>query len=336
MAPVTTDRNYRQLLSTSLAYRTKEIQDLVFNSDPVSALLKEKGLFRTYSGPEIRVPLQIDKLDGQWFTGFDKLDSAPKEIINDAVFIPKNVAVGFQLTGTEMLANEGRTRIFNIIDRYMQTAENSMKDVWESALHGAGTGDSGREMVGFGGALPVLANTGTYGGINRATHAIWRSTTFDVPNGVAGETTFDSTTAQKLIRYATATRSKGARRATVAVADFDSFEKVQESMVAIQRITKEGSSTATAGWGGLAIATPVGTIEMFCATGVGNVMPANTIYGLDLEALSVYYHPDRNMVPLFPGEGAMPVNQDAIVQFLVWNGTMVLENPRYSWRMITA
>lgn len=67
MANVTTDRNYRQLLSTSMAYRTREIQDLVFNSNPVTAILREKGLFREYTGPEIRVSLEVDKLEGQWF-----------------------------------------------------------------------------------------------------------------------------------------------------------------------------------------------------------------------------------------------------------------------------
>jgi hypothetical protein len=42
------------------------------------------------------------------------------------------------------------------------------------------------------------------------------------------------------------------------------------------------------------------------------------------------------MVPLFPGDGAMPINQDAIAQYLVWNGELVLEQPRYSSRLITA
>lgn len=64
---VTTDRQYQQILTTSLAQRSKEIQDLVFNSNPLTAILRENGAYRPYYGPEIRVPLMIDKLDGQWF-----------------------------------------------------------------------------------------------------------------------------------------------------------------------------------------------------------------------------------------------------------------------------
>lgn len=336
MPAVVTDRNYRQLLSTSLAYRTREIQDLVFNSNPVSALLRSRGKFKTYSGPEIRVSLQIDKLGGQWFTGYDYLDAQPKEIINDAVFTPKNLAVGFSLTGTELLANEGRTRIYNLMDEYMETAENSMMDLWEIALHGNGTADAGRQMIGFGGALPINPATGTYGGIDRATNSIWRTTTYTVATDFPTiGTTWDATTARPILEQVVALRSKGRRHASLAIADLLSYQAVSASMVAHQRITRSDGGAAALGFDTLEVVTPAGRLELACATGVGTVMPANTIYGLDLDGLAIYYHPSRNMVPLFPGDGAQPINQDAIAQFLVWNGEMVLSNPRYQWRLIT-
>ena len=337
MAAVTSNRNYRQVLSTSLAYRTKEIQDLVFNSNPLSALLKARGAFKAYSGPEIRVPLQIDKLGGQWFTGYDYLQAQPKELINDAVFTPKNLAVGLSAAGTELLANEGKTRIYNLLDEYMETAENSMMDLWEQALHGDGTGDAGRQMIGFGGALPINPAVGTYGGIDRATNPIWRTTTYNVATDFPGiGTVFDSTTARPILERVTALRSKGRRHASLAVADLLSYQAVSASMVAHQRITRSDGGAAALGFDTLEVVTPAGRLELVCATGVGNVMPANTIYGLDMDGLNIYYHPSRNMVPLFPGDGASPINQDAIVQYLVWNGEMVFKNPRYSWRLVTA
>lgn len=338
MPAVVTDRNYRQVLTTAMATRTREIQDLVFNSNPVSALLRQRGRYKTYSGPEIRVTLQIDKLGGQWFTGYDYLDIQPKEILNDAVFTPKNLFVGFSLTGTELLANEGRTRIYNLMEEYMETAESSMQDLFEVALHGNGTGDAGRQMIGFGGALPIAATTGTYGGIDRATNPLWRTTTYSVPGGDFADlgTTWDSTTARPIIERVAALRSKGRRHAGLAVADLASYQAVSASMVAHQRITRSDGGAAALGFDTLEIVTPAGRVEMVCATGVGNVMPANTIYMLDLEGLNLYYHPSRNMVPLFPGDGAQPINQDATAQGLVWNGELVLSNPRYSARIITA
>jgi hypothetical protein len=335
--PVTGDRNYRQILSTALAYRTEEIQDLVFSSNPVSALLKKRGAFKTYSGPEIRVTLQIDKLASQWFTGYDYLDAQPKEILNDAVFTPKNIAVGFSLTGTELLANEGRTRIHNILEAYMETADSSMQDAWEIALHGDGTADAGRQMIGFGGALPINPATGIYGGIDRSTNAIWRTGVYHVTTDFPDiGTVWDSTTARPILERVVAQRSKGSRHATIAVADLASYQQLSAALVAHQRIARDNGGDAVLGFSGLEVATPAGQIEVFCATGVGAVMPVNTIYGLDLDGLNIYYHPSRNMVPLFPGDGAQPINQDAIAQYLVWNGELVVKNPRYSWRLITA
>lgn len=335
MAPLNTDRNYRQTLTAALAYRQREIQDLVFNSNPVSAILRERGMFKPFTGPEIRVPLTIDKLDGQWFTGYDKLNNAPKEILNSAVFTPKNLAVGFSLSGSELRANEGRTRIIDLYEAYMDNAQDSMSDEWEIALHGNGTGGDGRSMIGLGGALPILPAVGTYGGISRANHDIWRTSVFNAASDFPTiGTGWDSTTARAILENIVARRSKGRRYASMAIADLGAYQALSASMVAHQRIVERDGREATLGFRGLEVATPVGNVTVYCATGVGTVMPANTIYGIDPEALEIRYMSDYNMVPLFSGDGAQPVNQDAYAQYLLWVGELVLKNPRYSWRLL--
>lgn len=334
---ITQERWLRQVLTTSLEMRSPDIQDLVFSSNPVTAILKENSLFKPYDGPDIRVPLMIDTLQAQWFTGYDKLDNTPKEIINSAIFTPKNVAVGFSLTGTEILANEGRAKIFDLLDTYMNNAEQSMSNEMEAAIHGDGTANGGRQMVGFGGALPILPNTGVYGGIDRGAVDIWRPSYFkastDFTAAPINASTWDVTTCLPILRNIIARRSKGTRKADIIVCDVNSYETCQQSMTAIQRITS--SAMAKVGFDALELSTPAGSVALTCANGVGTVMPANTIYGIDSKGLSMRYHPRRNMMPLFEGDGARPINQDAVVQYLVWNGEMVLENPRYSWRLDT-
>lgn len=336
MAPVTTDRHYRQTLTAALAYRQREIQDLVFNSNPVSAILRERGMFKPFTGPEIRVPLTIDKLEGQWFTGYDKLNNEPKEILNSAVWTPKNLAVGFSLSGTELRGNEGRTQVIDLYEAYMDNAQDSMRDEWEISLHGSGTANGGREMIGFGGALPIVPTTGVYGGIDRALHTIWQPSVFDAATDFTalGATGWDSTTARPILENVVARRSKGGRYASMAIADLGAYQPLSASMVAHQRITRSDGGSPTLGFNGLEVATPVGNVTVYCATGVGTVMPANTIYGIDPQGLEVRYMDDYNMVPLFPGDGAMPINQDAYAQYLLWVGELILRNPRYSWRLL--
>lgn len=334
MAAVTSNRWLRQVLTTSLEDRTKEIQDLVFSSNPVLAVLRKNKMFKEYSGPDIRVPLIIDKLDAQWFTGYDKLGNQPKELINSAVFTPKNVAVGFSLTGTEILANEGKAKVIDLIDTYMENAEESMQNAMEAAIHGDGTGAGGREMIGFGGALPIVPNVGVYGGIDRSQVPMWRTSYYKATTDFADiGNTFDMATAPRMIRRIIANRSKGTRKADLIICDVNAYDVVQTSLTAIQRITS--SDMAKLGFDALELSTPAGPVSLLCANGVGTVMPENTIYGIDSNALEIHYHTNRNMVPLFEGDGVRPINQDAIVQYLVWNGEMVLKNPRYTWRFDT-
>lgn len=337
---VTNDRYLRQMLTTSIEQRQSAIEDLVYNSTPIGAAIRERGAVKTASGPEIRVPLLIDKLQAQWFTGYDKLRIDPKELLNSAVFNWKRVVSMFSLTGTELLFNEGRAQIIPLMSTYLEAAEMSVAEEFETSLVAAGTGQGGRQMIGLGGALPIVANTGTYGGIDRAANPIWRTSTFSVPGGdFPGMTTWDATTARPILERILAQRSKGRRHASLLIADINAYQAISASLVAHQRIvTRVGANPGTGflGFEALEIWTPAGSVQIVCASGVGNVMPANTIYGLDLDGLNIYEFPSKKFTPFHPGDGMRPMNQDAIAQGIEWAGELVMSNPRYQWRLITA
>ncbi len=67
--PITTDRQYRQLLTAAVARRSREVQDIVYNATPLSRILRDEGRIKTKraGGPELRVPIMFDKLQAQWF-----------------------------------------------------------------------------------------------------------------------------------------------------------------------------------------------------------------------------------------------------------------------------
>ena len=79
--PIINDRQYRQMLTAAVAQRSKTVQDIVTNSTPLTAILKDRGRIKTKraGGPELRVPIMFDKLQAQWFTGYDKIEITPKE-----------------------------------------------------------------------------------------------------------------------------------------------------------------------------------------------------------------------------------------------------------------
>lgn len=331
------DRNYRQLLTAAVARRSREVQDIVYNSTPLTRILRDQGRIKVKraGGPEARIPVQFDKLEAQWFTGYDKIEITPKELLNSAVFNWSRVVSMFSLTGTELMYTRGEEEVIDLMETYLDAAEKSVKEEFEVAMIGDGTGQGGRELIGLGGAIPVIPNVGVYGGIDRATVPNWRTSTFNIPNGdVAGYTTWDSTTARPIIEQIALNRSRNGRYADLLIADALSYQAISASFVAHQRIVSE--RLGRLGFTGLTYMTPAGPVDIVAAGGIGNVMPANTIFGIDTQGLSIYEFPGQAFVPFHPGDGMRPINQDAVAQGIVWSGQLVLENPLFSYRIITA
>src|SRR5678816_1543732 len=179
MANVTTNAAYQQILSMAIEDRSSGYEDLVSNNNALLAVMKRKGLWQTYSGPRIRQTLQVSKNVAQWYSGYDQLLNPAIDLFNDAYYDPKQVVVPVVLSMQEILNNEGEAQLMDVYDSYMEAAERALEDAMDVALYGDGSANGGKQLTGLATAVPVITNTGVYGGIDRATAAIWRTNTFD-------------------------------------------------------------------------------------------------------------------------------------------------------------
>ncbi len=330
---IVTDRQYRQILSTAVAERSTGIEDLVSKSNPLYNILKRKGKMRSFSGPEIRQTLQIAKQEAQWARGYDILANPPIELWNDAVFSPSAVYVPISLTGQEMRANQGRNQIHDIIDGTLEAAEMALIDAFDTALQGDGTADGGKAIIGMAGALPIVTNTGIYGGINRGDVALWRTTTFDADTAFPTiGTQVDATTIRPMLSRILSQRSRGNRAADLLVMSEEHYWAYDAATVAIQRITRDGS-LGSLGFTSIEYVGGGTRAEIVLASGLNNAMPANTTYGIDTSSLALRYREGFNFAKLFDGDGQMPINQDAMAQFIGWEGALTMNNPLFNWRL---
>lgn len=335
---IVTDRNYRQLLTAAVAKTSRDTQDIIYKATPLTKILKDSRRIKTKraGGPELRIPVEFATLDAQWFTGYDKLEITPKELLNSAVFNWSRVVSMFSLTGTELLFTGGDEERIDLMAFYIEAARKTIKEKWEAALVGDGTADGGRQMIGLGGAVPIIANTGTYGGIDRANVPEWRTTTYNATTDFPDiGTVWDSTTARPIIERIAGNRSRGENYPDLWMFDSNSWQAVSASMVAHQRIVNP-ERAGRLGYTALSYYTPAGEVELVAAVGIGNVMPTNTAFGIDTKSLAIYEFPGQAFVP-FHGDGGMrPINQDAVAEGIVWSGQMVLENPISTVRLQTA
>lgn len=324
---------YQQVLSMALEERSPGYQDLVSNNNALLATLRRKGLWKSYSGPRIRETLQIDKADAQWYSGFDFLNNAPIELFNDAYFTPKMVAVPITLAMEEILNNEGDGQIMDVMESYIDAAERSLQDTMDAALHGDGTANGGKAINGLAVAVPIVTNSGIYGGISRIDHAIWRTSTFDVNSyDTSIGTAINATTIRPFLNKIMTARSRGRRHADLLLASPEHYAAYDAATVLVQRIQKEGG-LAKLGFSSLEYVGGGKSAEIVLDGGIGSNMQANTTFGLDTDSLRVRFNASRNFSKLFDGDGQKPINQDAIAQFIGWMGELTMTNPLFNWRM---
>lgn len=329
--------HYQQVLSMALEDRSNGYEDLVSNQIALLALMKRKGLIKNYSGPRIRETLQIGKPTGQWYSGYDFLDNPPVELFNDAYWTPKMMAVPISLTNEEILNNAGEAMIMDTLESYMDVAETTLTETIEAGLYSDGTANNGKQITGLATAVPIVTNTGTYGGIDRATYALWRTSSFDANSfNTAIGTQVNSTTIRPFLTQIFMQRSRAGRSADILLMSNEHYAAYDGALVAAQRITeRSGTGTMNAlGFNNLAYIGAGREVAVVMGGGIGSAIPANTTFGLESASLRLRVNPIRGMgKKLFPGDGQMPINQDALAQFIGWMGELTMTNPLFNWRL---
>jgi hypothetical protein len=332
MPNITSAAAYQQILSTALEDRSSGYQDLVSNNNALLFVTKRKGLWKTYSGPRIRETLQIGKQVAQWYSGYDQLLNPAIDLFNDAYFEPKMVVVPIILSMQEILNNQGEAQLIDIFDAYIEAAEKSLEDTMDVAIYADGTANGGKQLTGLATAVPIVNTSGVYGGIDRGTAVIWRTQTFDAQTlATAVGTQVNSTTIRPFLNIIMTRQSRGRDYADLLLMSPEHYAAYDAATIAIQRQTNE-TSLGKLGFSALEYIGGGKRAEIVLDGGIGSNMPANTTFGLNTDSFRLRYHPERNFDKLFDGDGQMPIDKDAVAQFIGFMGELTVVNPLFNWR----
>jgi len=339
MPNITSNSTYQQIFSMAVEERSTSYQDLVSNNNALLTVLRRKGAWKSYSGPRIRETLQVGKQVAQWYAGYDQLLNPAIDLFNDAYFDPKMVVVPIILSMQEILNNQGESQLMDVFDAYMEAAEKSLEDTMDAGLFSDGTANGGKQITGLAAAIPLTTTSGTYGGLDRATATIWRTSTYDASAGAgyislsAIGTQVNKDTIRPMLNKIMTDRSRGRDHADLLLMSPEHYAAYDAATIAIQRQTNE-TSLGKLGFSALEYIGGGKRAEIVLDGGIGSNMPANTTFGIDTDSLRLRYHPNRNFDRVFDGEGQMPIDKDAIAQFIGWMGELTMVNPLFNWRMI--
>ena len=334
VAQLTSVEKNQEILSLALEDRSDSYQDLVSNSNATLAMIKANGGWKTYSGPTIKERLLYNETgNALWYNGYDTLANTPAELFNDAEFRPKMCAIGISLSNEEILNNSGSAQLMDVMTAHIDAAEQELQDEMDVSIHSDGTRFGGKELGGLKLAVPVTANTGTYGGIDRAANASWQTTTYDANSITAGGTAYTSvisTSVRPILNHIMTLRSRGKQGADTLLMSAEHYAAYDAATVAIQRINDE-NYLGKLGFQTLKYFGAGRTATIVLDGGIGTNMTANTTYGLDSKTFRMRYHPERNFNKI--GKTMMPINQDAAVQYIGFMGELTMVNPLFNWRM---
>jgi hypothetical protein len=175
----TTPDNFDALLTTTTQARQRILVDNIHDSTPTLMFYNMRGRKRMQDGGEsILTPLLYAKSDSfQDFTGYQTIDVDPQEGITGAQWTWKESAVTVTISRRERRQNSGEHAVVSLLDAKMQQAELAAADGLNTRMLGTNAANTLRifGFQNFFSAAAVGSQTGTVGGINKATYTWWNN-----------------------------------------------------------------------------------------------------------------------------------------------------------------
>ena len=313
------------VLSTTLQQRQKTLVDNVLNHIALLNKLqtKEGKVIGVSGGATLLHPMNlIESTTGDWYSGYDALTLSPQDGITAAEYAWKQVYHTIQISGLEMLQNNGPEAVIDLLAGKVENAEGSMKNRMATGVYSNGTGSGGKQL---GGLQLLVSDTGlgTVGGLSASTYSKWQNYVYSfATNGLSA----GPSTIQTALQAAVLNTTRNSDTPDIGVFDNTYFGYFWSSLSAIQRITDE--KTARAGFKNLEFAG----LPIIFDGGLSGAAPSAHGYILNTDQIRLQYHRERNMKWL---PDRLPVNQDALARICTWAGNLTTGGRRYQ-AVITA
>ena len=317
--------NVTDIVATTIQSRTRQIADNVTKNNALLARLNERGNIKPISGGNVIFEELsfAENANAGFYSGYDLLPVAAQDVISAAEFNIKQLACPIVMSGLEMLQNSGKEAFIDLLESRINVAESTMANKLAQSIYSDGTGSSGKEVTGLNAAVPSDPTTGTYGGIDRATWAFWRSKLYDFS---ANSVTPSATTIQAGLNSLWSSLVRGSDRPDLIVLDNTYWTYYMGSLQAQQRFTDP--KTGSLGFPTLKFMDA----DVVLDGGIGGYCPSATGFMLNTKYLKLRPHKDRNMVSLSPNR-RYAINQDAEVTILAWAGNICCSGAQFQGRI---
>lgn len=309
---------FTELVTTTFRKHGKQFRDNFTNNNAFLRRLMKKGMKRYEEGGlSIVEPLEYAaNTTYQRFSGYDLLNVGASDVFTAAEYVWRNIAINVIASGEELRKNSGDSRIINLAKSRLKNAMNTFKNNFSFDAYSDGTIPNQ-----IGGLQLIVPDNGlgTVGGIDSSQYSFWQSAvnSFAAPLNGGGAVTAGATTIESMMLLLWLNQVRGDDKPDLIVADNNYFQFYETSQVSIKRYTTSDEAD-----GGFTSLKYKGADVIFDG---GSGIPANRMYFLDTDYLSLVVHKDADLAEL-PEQ--RPYNQDAAVFPLIWMGNITCSNRR--------
>lgn len=250
-------------------------------ADPMIAALLQTAQMASGGLSPITAPVQGNPMvTGQWL-GYDGAFNQPGVTpgIQNAEFNLKAFATAIPFLGFEGLVQVDYD-VVPLIEARMNDATNVTIDTFSNALYGNITNN--QQMIG----LPAAVDDGTFaasfGGINRTTNPLWRSTY--VHNG--GATT---PTRNLLMQYIAQVTKKNGEIPKMGICGIGTWTLLTQDFLGLERYNRRPAGELDKGFEGARSgfeSIMIGPVPIYCSP----KCPEGILYLLNTDYLSLYIH----------------------------------------------
>ena len=315
------------IIATTIESRTRAAQDNLTNNNALLMRLKERGNVKTISGGStVLEELFYNDPSTNFansYSGYETINISPDSPISASQWTMKHYADSVTISGPEMLQNSGKEQMIDLIATRVEVAQARLANKIDSDLHGDGTGNGGKALVGLA-AIISTTPASTVGGIDGSTWTFWQNGSYD-KTSVNGGNAFTTSNIQSGMNQVALSRVRGNDRPDLIYAGSTAYAMYLGSLQAIQRITDE--KMGAAGFTAIKYYGSGGSADVVLGGGIGGNQTATRMDFINTKYLKFRPHKDRNFVAI--GGDRQAVNQDAIVRLIGWSGALTCSGRQF-------
>lgn len=311
---------FDNLVSTTMSDYSDEVYDAVSKHNALYRKMAERGnVVKLSGGRDIRRTIEYaENGTYQRYSGFDILNIQDSQVLTDAVYPWRQIAVNVVSSGLELRANSGKAEMIDLAEAKIKNAQHTFANNMATDMYSDGTLPN--QINGLQ-ALISDTGTGTVGNINSAVDTWWKNYVQSnaAPIQGGGAVTIGATTIEDMWNNLYMEMERGIDKPDLIVASNDVFNYFERSQASLKRYTK-ADKDADAGF----INLMYKGAEVLHDGGSrgGGILPGHA-YFINTKYLQLIVHKDANFTR---SAQKASVNQDAIVIPFLWQGNLVTTN----------